>query len=253
MSNEERQDILEVVPFNVEKLPVKYLGVPLTSKRIGVQECKSLVDKVKNRISSWKNGCLSYAGRLQLIASVLESIQVYWASVFLLPKTTIKDINKLLKDFLWNQGEATRGKAKVAWKNVCKPKSKGGLGLKNLELWNKAMLMKNLWHVACDKDSLWVKWVNTVKLKGRSVWEITDDSSDSWGWRNLLKIREEVRDFCVMKIGNGCKASVWYDNWSQYGPLSSFITNRDLYNAWLSSNMVLKDMIGNEEWLWPPE
>ena len=78
--------------------------------------------------------------------------------------------------------------------------------------------------MACDKDSLCVKLVNNVNLKERSVWEINEDSNDSWGWRNLLKIREEVKEFCVMKIGNGCKASAWYDNWSQHGALSSFIT-----------------------------
>nr|GEW18736.1 RNA-directed DNA polymerase, eukaryota, reverse transcriptase zinc-binding domain protein [Tanacetum cinerariifolium] len=43
--------------------------------------------------------------RLMLVASVLESIHVYWTSVFLLPVRVIKDINKLLKNFLWNQND----------------------------------------------------------------------------------------------------------------------------------------------------
>jgi hypothetical protein len=29
------------------------------------------------------------------------------------------------------------------------------------------MIAKYLWHVVVDKNSLWVKWVNTVKLKGK--------------------------------------------------------------------------------------
>ncbi|GJU67029.1 RNA-directed DNA polymerase, eukaryota, reverse transcriptase zinc-binding domain protein [Tanacetum coccineum] len=48
-------------------------------------------------INNWKNRSLSYAGRLQLIVAVLESVHVYWASVFLLPTTIINKINKLLK------------------------------------------------------------------------------------------------------------------------------------------------------------
>lgn len=28
--------------------------------------------------------------------------------------------------------------AKVAWNKVCQPKTKGGLGLKDLTIWNKA-------------------------------------------------------------------------------------------------------------------
>ncbi|GJY41305.1 MAK10-like protein [Tanacetum coccineum] len=48
MQIENKQAILEYVPFKVEQLPVKYLGGPLTSKRIGVNNCRSLIDKIKN-------------------------------------------------------------------------------------------------------------------------------------------------------------------------------------------------------------
>nr|GEW80103.1 reverse transcriptase domain-containing protein [Tanacetum cinerariifolium] len=114
-----------VIPFrdNVfEGHAIKYLGVPLITKKIGVKECKPLVDKVRSRFSNWKNKSLSYAGRLQLIASVLSSMQIFWTAVFLLPKQVIYDIERLLKGFLWCQGELTRGKAKVSWNSVCKPK-----------------------------------------------------------------------------------------------------------------------------------
>ncbi|GKC31694.1 RNA-directed DNA polymerase, eukaryota, reverse transcriptase zinc-binding domain protein, partial [Tanacetum coccineum] len=41
----EQQRILDIIPFNMGKFPVKYLGVPLITKKIGVKECKPLVDK----------------------------------------------------------------------------------------------------------------------------------------------------------------------------------------------------------------
>nr|GEV46804.1 RNA-directed DNA polymerase, eukaryota, reverse transcriptase zinc-binding domain protein [Tanacetum cinerariifolium] len=107
--------ILQILPSKRGKLPVRYLGVPLVSKKIGVKDCKGLIDKVKSRIQDWKNKILSYAERTQLIASVLSSIQVYWASMFKLPKLVTNDIEKLFKGFLWNS-ELQRGKAKVAWK-----------------------------------------------------------------------------------------------------------------------------------------
>ncbi|GJZ55975.1 RNA-directed DNA polymerase, eukaryota, reverse transcriptase zinc-binding domain protein, partial [Tanacetum coccineum] len=47
VNDEERQSILKMVPFRVEKLLVKYLGVPLVTKRIRVKDCKNLVDKGK--------------------------------------------------------------------------------------------------------------------------------------------------------------------------------------------------------------
>ncbi|GJX05830.1 RNA-directed DNA polymerase, eukaryota, reverse transcriptase zinc-binding domain protein [Tanacetum coccineum] len=46
----------------------------------------------------------------------------------LLPKATVKEINSLLKGFLWCHGKSCKGRAKVAW-SVCFPKSKAGLVL----------------------------------------------------------------------------------------------------------------------------
>ncbi|GKE08567.1 RNA-directed DNA polymerase, eukaryota, reverse transcriptase zinc-binding domain protein [Tanacetum coccineum] len=112
LNNEEKQDLLKVMPFKVEKLRLR---VPLTSKMIRIKECKSLIDKVENRVFNWKNKSLAYAGRLMLVASVLKSIHVYWASAILLPPDgVIMDINRILKDFLWNQNDETKGKPKVA-------------------------------------------------------------------------------------------------------------------------------------------
>ncbi|GKB10859.1 RNA-directed DNA polymerase, eukaryota, reverse transcriptase zinc-binding domain protein [Tanacetum coccineum] len=106
--------ILGIVPFAIGKLPVRYLGVPLITKKISSTDCKPLIDKVKNRVLDWRNKALSYSGRLQLISSVLSAMQIYWASVFLLPKNVIYETNKILKGFLWCQGELTKGKAKIS-------------------------------------------------------------------------------------------------------------------------------------------
>ncbi|GJU90235.1 hypothetical protein Tco_1302658 [Tanacetum coccineum] len=108
---------------------------------------------------------LSYTGRLQLITTVLESIHVYWASVFLLPTSVIKDINRLLKAFLWNQSDTTNGRAKVAWSTIYKPKDQGGLGLRNLQIWNQALLAKHIWNIAVKKDSLWKSKIFTDSKK----------------------------------------------------------------------------------------
>ncbi|GJX43363.1 RNA-directed DNA polymerase, eukaryota, reverse transcriptase zinc-binding domain protein [Tanacetum coccineum] len=45
-----QRSILNVLPFKVGKFLVKYLGVPLITKRLGRDECKQLIDKVRNKI-----------------------------------------------------------------------------------------------------------------------------------------------------------------------------------------------------------
>nr|GEX03552.1 hypothetical protein [Tanacetum cinerariifolium] len=112
---------------------------------------------------------------------------VYWASVFKLPKVVTKDIERIFKGFLWNQGELQKGKAKVSWKDVFQHKKYEGLGFKTLEQWNSALLVKHLWNVANKKDTLWVRWIHLIKLKGMSVWEIDKQSNDSCLWKSFVE------------------------------------------------------------------
>jgi hypothetical protein len=69
-----KQDILEMLHMPEGVLPVRYLGVPLISKRLTSVDCESLVAKITARIDSWLVRKLSFAGRLQLLSSVLVSL-----------------------------------------------------------------------------------------------------------------------------------------------------------------------------------
>jgi hypothetical protein len=86
--------------------------------------------------ASWINHTLSYAGRLQLIKSILFCIQVYWSSLFIILKAIIVKITSLLLCFLWNGSDLASSGAKVAWDKIYLPKEKGGLGMKNQEVWD---------------------------------------------------------------------------------------------------------------------
>ncbi|XP_071741411.1 uncharacterized protein [Rutidosis leptorrhynchoides] len=110
--------IMDLMPFVEGTLPVRHLGVPHVFSALYVKDCKLLVDMVKQWVENWKNEFLSFAWRLQLITSVILSLQVYWSSVFLLSDTVILDIKKILRGFLWCQVELKREKAKIKWKDV---------------------------------------------------------------------------------------------------------------------------------------
>nr|GEZ53386.1 reverse transcriptase domain, reverse transcriptase zinc-binding domain protein [Tanacetum cinerariifolium] len=84
--------ILHILPFGEGRLPMKYLGVHLVSSRLMFRDCKELIEKLESRVRDWKKKCLSAAGRLQLAQSVLGSMHIYWASVFILPTRALHDI-----------------------------------------------------------------------------------------------------------------------------------------------------------------
>ncbi len=72
-----KQEILHVLQMPKGVLPVRYLGVPLISKRLSAVDCEVLITKISSRIDSWLVRKLSFAGRLQLMSSVLLSLQLF--------------------------------------------------------------------------------------------------------------------------------------------------------------------------------
>jgi hypothetical protein len=101
--------------FQQGVLPVRYLGVPLISTRLKHADCIPLLERLTSRIKLWTSSSLTYAGCLQLIKSVLFSIQVYWSSMFILPCSIIKKIESIFSAFLWKGTSLSPVGAKVAW------------------------------------------------------------------------------------------------------------------------------------------
>lgn len=112
--NEDKLLIQAILEFNVGSLPVRYLGVPLISTRLWVNDCKPLIQKVPDKINSWENKWLTYAGRVQLATTVLMSLQLYWDSIFLLLISVTKHVQKLIRGFICGGTDASKGRAKVA-------------------------------------------------------------------------------------------------------------------------------------------
>ncbi len=112
-----QSQILSILNFRDSSLPVRCLGMPLISSKLTFQDCVPLIEKI---IRTWTARQLSFSGRLQLIQSVLNSIQMYWSSILTLPKKVVKVIEQKFNRFLWKGQDEGRGEVKVAWtKFVC--------------------------------------------------------------------------------------------------------------------------------------
>ncbi|AAC24057.1 Contains similarity to reverse transcriptase-like protein gb/2244803 from A. thaliana chromosome 4 contig gb/Z97336 [Arabidopsis thaliana] len=120
------QTITSTYPFSVGTLPVRYLGLPLVNKRLSAADYLPLLEKIRQRIGSWTARFLSFAGRLNLISSVLWSICNFWMAAFRLPRGCIREVDKICSAFLWSGQEMKTTKAKVSWQEICKPKHEGG-------------------------------------------------------------------------------------------------------------------------------
>ncbi|KAK2658646.1 hypothetical protein Ddye_005179 [Dipteronia dyeriana] len=171
LSSTTNQQLINLFGYKVGSLPICYLGIPIISTKLFLRDCSPLVDKVSGRLTSWMNRGLSYTGHLQLIKSVLSSLQVFWASYLYLPIKILKIIEHKFHSFLWTGVEGDSKGAKISWSDICLPKKEGGLGINDLSSWNKDLMIRHLWILIYGTNNLWSSWIKAFHLKGSNLWE----------------------------------------------------------------------------------
>ncbi|GMJ09516.1 hypothetical protein like AT3G24255 [Hibiscus trionum] len=92
--------IFQETGFRLSSLPVRYLGVPLATHMLTKGDCHALLDKVRAKIGQLSACNLSFAGRLQLIRSVLYGVLNFCTRQLLLPKTVQGKVNQHCSCFL---------------------------------------------------------------------------------------------------------------------------------------------------------
>ena len=95
------RDIARSVGCLHSTCPFTYLGFPLRDHMNRSSAWKPAVKKIQHRLASWKAKLLSRPGRLTLIKSVLNSLPVYYMSMFKMLKAIALKIVKLQRRFFW--------------------------------------------------------------------------------------------------------------------------------------------------------
>ena len=86
--------------------------------------------------------------------STLWSLPIYYLSLFTVPASVARLLEKIMRDFLWSKPDSINGFHWVCWDEICHPKEEGGLGIRPLRAMNEALKTKWLWRFATEDDAL---------------------------------------------------------------------------------------------------
>jgi hypothetical protein len=217
-----------------------YLGLPSMVGRSKKSTFAYVKDRIWKRINSWRGRTLSKAGKEVVIKSVLQSIPSYVMSVYLIPEATIKEIERMFNSFWWGGGSNNGGIKWLAWDQMTFPREYGGLGFRNLHLFNMAMVAKQGWNFIKKPNSLVAKVYKARYFPNSSFIASHLGNNPSYAWRSIWKSRQVLMRGCRWSIGDGTKIHVMHEPWLLkedgkwiHSPQAQSVSNLYVNQLWL--------------------
>lgn len=110
-----------------------------------IQSWSSIIDRFRSRLAGWKEKCLSFGERLTMIKSIIGSIGSYLMSIFHVLVTVLNTLEMMRDSFFWGTDLDDHYMHWVRWDNVLVDRVYGGLGVRSLFYYNRALLLRWRW------------------------------------------------------------------------------------------------------------
>jgi hypothetical protein len=95
---------------------------------------------------------------------------------------------------------------------MCQPKDQGGLGIQNIEIWNKYLLSK--WQFKLiNEDSLWQKIIRKKYLAVQTIGKVQKKPGDSQFRARLMNAKSDFLRYRSFQIQNGRQIRFQEDKW----------------------------------------
>ncbi|XP_023645887.1 uncharacterized protein LOC111832631 [Capsella rubella] len=190
-----------------------YLGLPESLGGAKTRVFSFVRDKLDNHINGWSTKLLSKGGKEIMIKSVASALPTYVMSCFRLPKSVTSKLTSAVAKYWWSTNGHSGGMHWRAWERMCSSKSLGGLGFRDINDFNTALLAKQLWRLMEYPESLFAKVFKSRYYRNSGPMDPIRSYSPSYGWRSIISARSLVNRGLIKRVGTGDTIAVWRDPW----------------------------------------
>lgn len=111
---------------------------------------------------------------------MVQALPVYTMSYFRLPKGLCQETSKQIASFWWSSGDKEKRMHWIAWEELTETKENGGLGFKDLEAFNMALLAKQVLRIITKPNLLVSKVLKSKYFPRSNIFQADSKPIDSW-------------------------------------------------------------------------
>ncbi|XP_074287839.1 putative mitochondrial protein AtMg00310 [Silene latifolia] len=119
----------------------------------------------------------------------------------------------MVSKFWWGSDNGKRKMSWVAWRTLCRSKAKGGLGFRDFEDFNRALLAKQAWRLLCEDGSLMGRVLKGKYFPNCSFMDAEIGINPSYTWRSIFGAKDVMGLGVRRRVGSGVDVRVWTDPW----------------------------------------
>nr|AAP53315.2 retrotransposon protein, putative, unclassified [Oryza sativa Japonica Group] len=216
-SSLEKGAVMAALNMQRETTNEKYLGLPVFVGRSRTKIFSYLKERIWQRIQGWKEKLLSRAGKEILIKAVAQVIPTFAMGCFELTKDLCDQISKMIAKYWWSNQEKDNKMHWLSWNKLTLPKNMGGLGFRDIYIFNLAMLAKQGWRLIQDPDSLCSRVLRAKYFPLGDCFRPKQTSNVSYTWRSIQKGLRVLQNGMIWRVGDGSKINIWADPWIPRG------------------------------------
>lgn len=183
----------------------KYLGIPSDWGGSKKKMFDWILARVNMKLEGWKENFLSKAGKEILLKTVVQALPQYAMSIFKIPLSICRAIERKIASFWWKNNENRAGLHWKNWDTLKSRKDEGGLGFRDLIKFNEALLGWQAWRLMQNPTSLWSRLFKGLYFPHTDLLHAEKGSRPSWGWQSLILGRNAINSLSQWVVGNGEK------------------------------------------------
>lgn len=212
-SEENKEEVTWVLNVQNVAREEKYLGLPTPEGRMGKERFKSMKEKLAKRFDNWNEKFMSAGAKEVLIKSVAQAIPTYTMGVFKIPDTLCDELERMIRYFWWGDDAGQRKIHWLAWDKLMEPKGYGGMGFRDLRVFNQALLARQAWRLIEHPTSLCATLLKARYYPNGDLIDTVFSSNASPTWRAIEHGLELLKKGLIWRIDSGSKVQIWRDNW----------------------------------------